>query len=198
MKAHKTSSVYTAKNTRRIQTHLIVAPVRGGDWEVRRGNATLLSADLGTVTFFLEDVKARHPGVTIDADSLLPRAITGRYFRDYQVGGQTAHRAVQNTLQFRNADQLYHYLRRNGYYFRAPDFVSESDNKVHRIYRSHDTFDSMTAWEIALFRMENQGDLPEFLEVPADTCPCCLSRFVSVCNKSRVKHCMECNHVSKD
>lgn len=154
----------------------------------------LFHGALGKVTQAGEYASSRLR-VPVRAACLAPRGIKGWHRVDRFVGAW-AEGVRRGPLTFGNADELYRHLLHGGFSFWGPDFVSDRDSVRHRIFRSHDTLDSMRAWEVALYRLENAGRVPTHLDIPADTCPRCLSRHAVI--DGPVIHCQECHHVAEN
>lgn len=183
-----------AVNTRR----LVIEPMPAGTWALMEGHTPVISGSLRQVVLSAEAMSAQEPGVRVDAKALLPQDIKGCAYHDRFTDLGAARGYVRSMIGFRNADELYRYLAYSGFLFWSPAFLRRDGDDQVRIYRSHGTVDSMTAWEIALHRLENGGELPDFIEVPAGTCPRCLSQYVSMPMPGTSYHCLECHYEHAD
>lgn len=194
MKPQKLKSVPRSYPRLEGVSKLSVERVPGGVWCLFADHEPLTLADLRRVVLDAEALSSVNPEIPLDTQDLSPRGIAGTLIKTRRVG-QAEVRYFWQKVTFQNADTLYRHLLNGGFRFWAPDFVAEDDSGRQQLYRSHDTVASMTAWEIALHRLENDGALPDFLEVPAGTCPRCLSEFVAIPEGGQGYHCLECHYV---
>lgn len=198
MKAQQLRRIREIQETLPGVEKLSIEPMPAGSWALMADHQPLVAGDLRQVILAGEQEAARNPRLRIDADQLLPQGIKGYLIRDHFTDRGAARGVYREAIEFRNASDLYLFLRTGDFQFWSPAFIRREDSRQVRVYRSHDTVDSMTAWEIVLHRLENDGQLPDFLEVPAGTCPQCLSRFVVMPMSGSGYHCLECHYATED
>jgi len=197
----KPQNIPSSSETRQPATdirRLVIEPMPAGTWALMEGHTPVIAGPLRQVVLSAEAMAAQEPGVRVDAEHLLPNRIQGFAYHDRFTDRGVARAYLRTPVRFRNADELYRYLANNGFQFWSPAFIRRDGYDQIRIYRSHGTVDSMTAWEIALHRLENDGELPDFIEVPAGTCPRCLSQYVSMPMPGTSYHCLECHYEHAD
>jgi len=195
MKAH---NLKTTSDTQVEYRHLKIERMPADTWALMEGHTPLIVGPLRQVVLSAEAMAAQIPGVRVDAEDLQPARIEGHAYKDRFTERGVARGYVRSIVRFRNADELYRYLANGSFQFWSPAFMKRDGDDQIRIYRRHGTVDSMTAWEIALHRLENDGELPDFIEVPAGTCPRCLSQYVSMPMPGTSYHCLECHYEHAD
>lgn len=192
---------YTSDGRRERIAMMVIAP--GIDeWRLlghmeTKGEYTVLErGQLRAVVLEAERHQASFPDVILSAPYLAPEGIRGYQRKDVRRDGGWAFGVKCEPIDFRNADDLYHFLRSNGYWMEGNQGLRECQDTRFWLFRSGENTTSDTAWEIAHHRLENNGQLPPHLEVPAGTCPQCLSRFVAMPWGGETFYCLECFYAS--
>lgn len=179
-----------------VPIQLSIEPMPAGAWALFADGRPTMTGELRHVVLEAEQAMTQDPDLEVNADKLLPRGIQGHLLRDHFTPKGLAKGVVRATAKFRNADDLYLFLRTGGFQFWSPAFVRKEGRRQLRMYRSHQSLDSMLAWEVVLYRLENDGALPPHVEVPAGTCPRCFSQFVAVPLSGNGYQCLECHYES--
>jgi hypothetical protein len=201
-KAPKHLYATTPDGRREPIVRLVIAPSVFGSWSLiahfetpaRPGLAQRLEqASLRTIILMAEQLTSQYPEIQLDTGYLSPEGIRGFQIEDVWCG-EWATGKRREPADFANAQALYLHLRQ-GYYNDGACWVREDGERRIRLYRDSWSPASMTAWEIAEYRMAHPGaEVHPTLEVPEDTCPRCLSRHVAIPDHGVGYRCLECHH----
>lgn len=191
---------YTSKGRRERVTLMVLAPgihdwTLIGHLESKGEYFVLEQGDLRPMILEAELYKASFPDVPLASPYLQPKGIRGYQRRDVARQNGWALGVKSEPVDFRNADELYQFLRGRGYRMEGNQALKEGQDERTWLFCSHETGDSQLAWETASYRLEHNGELPTHLELPAGTCPKCLSRNVADPMNGEGLHCQECFHV---
>lgn len=144
-----------------------------------------------------ERLQAHYPAITIDASRLTPAPVQARGYRERLVAGEWA-TVVIAPFEATQADHAYQRLRAMGFRPEGDELFVEHakfDVRVRLVPRANDLdAEAITAWEVIFYRLAHDGEMPAEIEVPDDTCPRCLSRFVAVPMDGSGYHCLECHY----
>lgn len=152
---------------------------------------TFIPLKTGTLQQVIEDAEfqSAHLGVPIEHDLNERVEINVNTYKS--VGGVWAWIGC-STISYRDLNEAYLQLRKIAGVCGKLELTTESAS-VRKVFRCSRLCNTLK-WEIILYRLKRQGEIPEHWNVPTGHCVCCFSKFVKLREEGTVQLCLNCGH----